>query len=147
MILSSTIAENRASKPRRLSMLVLIAWLNMAMAPCAMAFDGDHPCPHSAPDTAAHGEHQQGHHGHHGSADRGDCGGAASDCCDAQQVATDSRPLFENHDVSGDIAAAPPAAEQVRDPNHVSPLSTGPPDIGRNATHPPLNLLNCVFLK
>ncbi|MDX1508221.1 MAG: hypothetical protein R3358_08070 [Woeseiaceae bacterium] len=143
MILGSAIAGQRKSTPRRLSLLVFVAWLNMAMAPCAMAFGDDHDCPHAGGAMAAHGEHQ---HGHHGGSDARDCADVASECCDEQSVANDSRPSFEKQDFSADFVSLPlaPDARCVR--SCLSPLSTGPPDIGRCAAHPPINLLNCVFL-
>lgn len=127
-------------------MLVFVAWLNMAMAPCAMAFGGEHQCPHGGAATDTHAAHQHGQHDHHGAGNAADCGGAASECCDEQDVANDSRPSFEKQDFCGEFASIPVALEIPCEPASVSPLSTGPPGSGRFAAEPPVNLLNCVFL-
>ena len=62
--------------------LLAVMWLNMAITPCAMAFESDdHDCPHCPP---AEEHAMAGHHGH-GEVERS-CDTMQSDCCDLAEA-------------------------------------------------------------
>lgn len=133
--------------------LLLVAWLNLALTPCAMAFDAtpDHNCPHCPPAAAvhdAHGDNDAGHGGH-GMADQPmPCATAAADCLSPDESTLDARTGFVKlkdapaeqplailpHQVV--LPAAPARAPASRNCHY------------RNPGHPrPLNVLYCVYLK
>lgn len=131
------------SAPQRWSLLVVIAWLNIALAPCAMAFGSTAACPHNA--TPDHAEMMM-HEGHHSPAEAPDCALVEADCCGSKTVATDSRT-----DVSPDkqqdvalIVGALSAATRFVLTEPPGRFGQGPPE--RFATSPPVHVLNCVYL-
>jgi len=128
--------------------LLAVLWLNMAVLPCAMAFESDdHDCPHCPPAD----EHQMG--GHHGHAKReatqqaeASCATMQSQCCDIVDASVDTRSKKSDVRDSSDleycaVSSVPefsvwPAAHYVgaADP-------PWPPD-----NFPPRHVLFCVYL-
>lgn len=140
-------ARKSSEQPRtatgRLLGVLGIFWLNLVIAPCALAFGAEHDCPHCP--TAQKGE-MPAHHGHHeGSASKG-CDALAADCDDLGSLAHDGRgaqPKLKHK--SEPVPAPPPATPDL--PVTITDFmttTTGPPD--PVATFRPRHLLNCVFL-
>ncbi len=120
-----------------------VFWLNLVVAPCALALGSEHDCPHCPPEPA--GE-MAAHHGHHeGSASTG-CDALMSDCDDIGAFAHEGRPAqLKLKDKAEPVPMAPPAMPD--EPIYAIALMTtaaDPPDPAR--VFPPLHLLNCVFL-
>jgi len=131
--------------PRKRSVLGLAAvlWLNMAVLPCAMAFESDEPCPHCPPAE----EHQMASHHGHGEGDVvPTCATAQSECCDLAAASIDTRGNKLQLKSASDIVliAAPltpvlPAQASVQ-----RQVASDPPDI--SGSSPPLHVLYCVYL-
>jgi len=142
---SRTTARRKPAAPKR-SVLGLLAvlWLNMAVLPCAMAFESDEPCPHCPP---AEDHQMASHHGHGGVDAVPTCATAQSECCDLAAASIDTRGSKLKFKSASDIVliTAPlkpvlPARASVQ--RHVA---SDPPDIF--GTSPPLHILYCVYLK
>jgi hypothetical protein len=150
MIMRINLSKRAVSAPRRALLLTVIAWMNIAMAPCAIAF-GDAPgCLHGAAQVDAssmsHGDAHKGHGAEHGGAAGADCGLTGNDCCAAQNDgATDTRGQktidiesideiapFETHNYSSHAADIGMCRAVDRPP-------------GRFVTSPPIHVLNCVY--
>lgn len=128
--------------------LLTILWLNMAVLPCAMAFQGDDDCLHCPPaeDHAAH--HGMGHHeGHNQPAAKPPCDTAQADCCDELTASVDGRgSKFEYRPASDVACAGPPLSENVNALGSAPDRrATDPPEIVGCA--PPIRTLYCVYLK
>ena len=142
-------SSRRSSRGRSALGLFVAVWLNLALAPCAMALQadddnhGDHDCPHCPP------AEMQGHHEMHaGMQPGGSCADDLSDCGLDDEFSHDARsgqsqlkdaqyelPVLAN---AGDVAFGQRAGAQQRAP---------PPHLaGRLPAGPPVHLLNCVFL-
>ena len=141
-------ATNRNSKRTRTATGRLLGvlgvfWLNLVVAPCAMAFGAEHDCPHCPPEMT--GE-MAAHHGHHEDSNASACDALMSDCDDLGAYAHEGRcAQVKLKDKAEPVPMAPPAIADV-------PIATvafattaaDPPDpVG---AFPPLHLLNCVFL-
>ena len=134
----------RRSLGQRALGLFAAVWLNLALAPCAMAVEADHDCPHCPP---AHEHEMAGHHGHGAGQVKAPCASLDSACGELDDVSLDGRSGQLKLDNPVDLPAAAPlmvddwggVAEMVIHP------STGPPDWPGGA--PPLHVLNCVYLK
>ena len=78
MSISAIVRTKRLSRARSILGVVLVAWLNLALQPCAMAFQSeqDPDCPHCPPSQTHH------HDGHDMSmvADKVPCASSASNC-------------------------------------------------------------------
>ncbi len=138
-------STKQQSRGRRALGLFAAVWLNLALAPCAMAVeaDDDHDCPHCPPSE------MQGHHEMHGGMQaEAPCASDLSDCGLDDEFSHDARggqiqlkdtkydlPTVAVHSGFGVNELAP---VQQRAP---PPSETGPPPVG-----PPVYLLNCVFL-
>jgi hypothetical protein len=137
-------SRKQQSRGRRALGLFAAVWLNLALAPCAMAVeaDDDHDCPHCPPAA------MQGHHEMHGGMQaKAPCADDLSDCGLDDEFSHDARggniQLKEVNEipalaVSNDSALSELAPVQPRAPPS---FETGPPPAG-----PPVYLLNCVFL-
>lgn len=142
-------SSRRRSRGRSALGLFVAVWLNLALAPCAMALQaddgdhGDHDCPHCPPSE------MQGHHEMHAGMQPGaPCAGDLSDCGLDDEFSHDARsgqsqlkdaqyelPALA---IAGDLTLGQCAAAQQRAP---------PPQLaGRLPAGPPVYLLNCVFL-
>jgi len=119
--------------------LLAVVWLNMAVAPCAMAFESaDHDCPHCPP---AEEHAMAGHHGH-GEVERS-CATMQSQCCDLAEATVDTRNdnsrnspdvVYISAPVVANLSPAPPRITVAADP-------PDPPPASRR-----LHALNCVYL-
>jgi hypothetical protein len=118
--------------------VLVVCWLNLAMTPCAMAFEVADDCPHCPPAA----EQAMAHHGHE-AASQADCESMQSDCCDLEAAAVDNRGgKVENQDDLS-VAAIPaiwPSLHKLSAVQH----DTRPPDPGNYS--PPLHKLFCVYL-
>ena len=139
---SSKGKRSRTATGRLLGVLGVF-WLNLVVAPCAMAFGDEHDCPHCPPEMA--GE-MAAHHGHHEDSAASACDALMSDCDDIGTYVHDGRPaqpkLKDNADPVS--MAPPPFAEFAIDTVGFVTTAADPPD--PVAAFPPLHLLNCVFL-
>lgn len=147
---------------RRLLTLLVLAWLNLVLQPCAMAMAADAACPGCPP---AHADRPMGHASkathehaavphdgmgsdavaHEHNTDGGACGGSLVDCvrlgdinqCDRQQ------PLTPDHTT---VWLAPPPMVSAQ-PGYRDPPVFSAGDAARLAgAFPPLNVLYCVYL-
>ncbi len=139
-MIQQSIRDSLHSARRRMLGIFMIFWLNLAVAPCAMAFDVADDCPQCPPEVGR----EMAHHGHHESEPMSDCLSMPSDCCDLEAAAVDKRG--SKFDGQGDlplisIASAWPTLHTVRVPRH----DIRPPDPGNHS--PPLHVLHCVYLK
>ena len=126
-----------------------LLWLNLAMAPCAMAVDQNHDrnrdCPGCPPghDGQHHGE-SAAHHGHAEADTLPPCFMAQPDCCELDSLHVDDRPQKLDRD---DLDNATTALELGLDR---AAVGSPPP---RHATGPPhpavgslrLHVLHCVY--
>ena len=134
--------RTRAATGRLLGVLGVF-WLNLVLAPCAMAFGSEHDCPHCPPEVA--GE-MAAHHGHHEDTAATACDALMSDCDDLGTFAHDGRcaqPKLK--DKADPVPAAPPAVPQAPFTTvaFITTAADPPEPVG---VFPPLHLLNCVFL-
>ena len=121
--------------------LLAVMWLNMAITPCAMAFESDdHDCPHCPP---AEEHAMAGHHGH-GEVERS-CATMQSECCDLAEATVESRTEKSQFKSSSDIVqiGAPPLAD-LPSPMRRMVAAADPPD--PPGVSPRLHVLNCVYL-
>ncbi len=137
-MIQQSIRSSMTSAPRRMLSVLVICWLNLAITPCAMAFEVADDCPHCPPAA----EQQMTHHGHDAAVEA-DCGSMQSDCCDLEAAAVDLRVgKFENQD-DVSVVALPVAWPSLHTLSIAQP-DTRPPDPGNHS--PPLHKLFCVYL-
>jgi hypothetical protein len=142
MIILNTATDNskrsRTATGRLLGVLGVF-WLNLVVAPCALALGGEHDCPHCPPELAAH------HGQHEGSASTG-CDALMSDCDDIGAFANDGRSAQPKlKDKAEPAPMAPPVMPDAPiDTVAFVTTAADPPDPA--GFFPPLHLLNCVFL-
>jgi hypothetical protein len=118
-------------------------WLNLVVAPCALAFGGEHDCPHCPPEQATA---IAAHHGHHEDTASVGCDSLASDCDDIGTYAHESRkaqPKLKDKPEPVPMAPPPMPDTAVVMPGLVT-TAADPPDPAWRS--PALHLLNCVFL-
>ena len=120
-----------------------MAWLNIALAPCAMAMGESPACPHGA---APANSELVSHEGHHGGSTIIDCAWAESDCCGDNDVLTEmrSQSSADKEAVPDCATASVPDVTSLLSMAAVGFADTGPPE--RLVTSPPIYVLNCVFL-
>jgi hypothetical protein len=124
--------------------LLAMVWLNMAILPCAMAFQSDEICPHCPPAD----EHEMAsHHGHGEFQAESSSTTAQSECCDLDEASVDAlggklqvEPASEVVFVAAPAIAELPARVVVQ--RH---CVSDPPDTP--GVSPPLHVLYCVYLK
>lgn len=131
----TTALTRLAARTRGVWALLAAVWLNMAVLPCAMAFEtADHDCPHCPP-----AEEHAGHHGH----DKAEASCDESPCCDASEATIETRTgkIKLSPDI---IFSGPPAIAQLpwRVARHAT--SVDPPD--PPGAFPPRHVLFCVYL-
>ena len=131
-----------ALRPQVLGLLTVL-WLNMAVLPCAMAFESAETCPHCPPAD----EHEMAsHHGHGEAEAQPACATAQVECCDLDEASVDTRGGSPEARPASDVVvvtASPVAAVPVRTSGQCY-CATGPPDAPGVA--PPLHVLYCVYL-
>lgn len=142
------IRQRQQSWGRRALGMFVAVWLNLALQPCAMAFESgeDHDCPHCPPAEI----HEHGHK--HGSGNSGDnkvpCVDATSDCLVAEDMVLDGRTgKLELKDAPADNLVAITVTELSIWPAKPADTTSMP----RYATvhtgaPPPLHVLYCVYL-
>lgn len=138
-----TTRQKSARSASRMLAVVFALWLNLAVQPCAMAFNiTDHDCPHCppAPDEMA------AHHGNHGDDSRSGCDSLPADCGEIDVFSLDGRTsqckLKAKAETTALVSFALP--EVALDPVRVSTTAADPPE--STTAPPPIHLLNCVFL-
>jgi len=138
-----TTSWRQSAAPRRnvLSLLAVL-WLNMAVLPCAMAFESDEICPHCPPD----GHEMASHHGHGAAHAEPSSATIQSECCDLEEISVDARsgkvevkPASEVIFITGPAVAEVPT-QALRQPQR----ALDPPDV--SGSSPPLHVLFCVYL-
>lgn len=144
----SRMLDNRQSRGTwgfRAFGLFVAVWLNLALAPCAMAYKAaqDHDCP-NCPPVVSNGHHDM-HDGHDATMEM-PCADGLSDCMIDDDVTHDGRQgqLKTDYDCPTAVAvvADEPQAHARADASIAVPryssIHPGAP--------PPIHLLNCVFL-
>ena len=120
-----------------------VFWLNLVVAPCAMAIGAEHDCPHCPPEM---GDEMAAHHGHHQDDAASACDALMSDCDDLGTYANEGRfAQLKLKDKSDPVAMAPPTlpGTPIAEVRFVVTTADPPDPVG---AFPPLHLLNCVFL-
>ena len=144
---ASTVA-GRQQGARTLFALLVVAGLNLALQPCAMAFGGASAplCPHCPPATGAS---HDGHAMHESAVRSGPCATSTVDCGALDTFRIDGRAAtLKAKDAPGDqvLAILPAVAEADAGrwlTRRAIPRYRGP-DPG---AAPPLTILYCSFLK
>jgi hypothetical protein len=124
--------------------LLAIVWINMAVLPCAMAFQVEDDCPHCPP---AEQHEMAAHQGHGKATAKPPCATSQPDCCDVVAASIDTRGGQLEFKPASELAlVTTPAVANVpaRAARHVGPRSD-PPDICGSS--PPLHVLFCIYLK
>jgi len=142
----ANIRQKQHSRGLRALGLFVAVWLNLALQPCAMAFeaDDDHDCPHCPPAQT------QEHGGMHGNMDnKMPCADGLSDCAIVEDLNVDGRGgQFKLKDAPVDtfLAIAP---QELAQPFHQ--LTSATLHRRHTSVHagasPPFYVLNCVYLK
>jgi len=132
-----------ATRRRNVLGLVAVLWLNMAVLPCAMAFQTADMCPHCPPDD----EHEMAaHHGHGEDPAEPARPAMQGECCDVEEVNIDAR--VGKHDAKPAsvlvFVMAPAIAELPTLTAARLRSATDPPC--HSGSSPPLNVLYCVYL-
>jgi len=123
--------------------LLAIVWLNMAVLPCAMAFQGDEDCPH-CPQAEDHA--MASHHEHGVDSAKPSCATTQAECCDALAASVDVRASKLEFKPASDvvyIAAPAPTRVTTTAMRHRHGALDPPGIIGSS---PPLRVLFCVYL-
>lgn len=145
----SHLASGRSSAVLRRSVVGVLATLllNMAVLPCAMAFQGD-DCAHCPPaEQHEEGHTMAAHHEHDKAAAVPSCATAQSDCCDEIAIGADARGSKPLWTPAADVvlqSAPAPADSNSRPPSRWYGWSRPPDPAGSS---PPLHVLFCVYLK
>ena len=127
----------------RLLAVLGVFWLNLVVAPCALAFGGEHDCPHCPTEQA--GE-MAAHHGHHEGMASAGCDALMSDCDDIGTLAHEGRSSQPKLKDKAEPVPMAPSTMPDAPIDIVAFVTTvaDPPDPA--GVFPPLHLLNCVFL-
>ena len=142
--LAGTVNKRRIRSRGALGLFVAV-WLNLALAPCAMAYEAeaDHDCPHCPP------AEMQGHHGDHaGMQAQASCADNLSDCGLDGEFSHDARngqsKPAEGHYELPVVAAADALLQQ----HTISIRQRAPPlpALVHSGAAPRLHLFHCVFL-
>lgn len=141
----ANIRQGRQTWGRRALGLFVAVWLNLAVQPCAMAYEADdHDCPHCPPaQTHEHGDM------HGGMDQKMPCADGAADCAIDEDWSHDARGA--QHKLK-DLPAEIPVAIAPQELNAQLYRPAGPAGLSgfspeRAGAPPPLNVLYCVYLK
>ena len=137
-MIQQSIRSSITSAPRRMLSVFVLCWLNLAITPCAMAFEVADDCPHCPPAA----EQAMAHHGHE-AASQADCESMQSDCCELDAAALDNRGGKCDSQDDASVVAMPvewPSLHTLSVARH----EMRPPDPGNHS--PPLHKLFCVYL-
>lgn len=143
----SHLVSGRKQQSRGLRAIGLFAavWLNLALAPCAMAIEDedDHNCPHCPP-AQTHGHHET----HAGMQAQMSCADDLSDCGLDESFSHDTRSGQSQPKDAPDELPAIAVAGEFDSSAPVIVRQRAPPEYlaGRLPAGPPIHLLNCVFL-
>lgn len=122
---------------------IVLAVMNMTVAPCAMAFDEGRHCPNCPPER----EHRMtGHHGH-GEPEQAlatDCASLQAQCGDLDKTNVDLRSGQPDSDHSQPVAVAQFPVAELSVPRVVAPVAVGPPSSLCRGS-PRLYKLHCVY--
>ena len=123
--------------PRRVLSVLAITWLNLVIAPCAMAFAAVDDCPHCPP--AAEQEMA-----HHGAAVAEACDSMQADCCEPGAPALENKRGGKLDNKTDSAVHA--STWQWPSPNtvHVVRQDPTPPDPGNYSA--PFHKLFCAYL-
>jgi len=138
-MIQQSIRSSITSAPRRMLSVFVLCWLNLAITPCAMAFEVADDCPHCPPAA----EQEMAHHSQHESAATVECESMQAECCDLEAAAVDNRVgKYESQDDASAVAIHVewPSLHTLSMARH----ETRPPDPGNYS--PPLHKLFCVYL-
>lgn len=136
--------RNSQSPARGLAVFV-VAWLNLVIAPCAMAAAGQHDCAHCPPED---GPAMSAHHGHAAEEAKNPCATLQADCCEVAAATADNRGADNStaRKVQPDNDVLAPAYAQLQAaPRAAACVASDPPDPPAYAA-PPRHVLNCVYL-
>ena len=131
-----------AGRSRRVTAVLSLVLLNLAMLPCAMALEQEPIRPCCPPD---HAQHVDSHHEHASDAKSTHCHSAAGDCCDIDEFSIDDRSQKSGKDSAEQlllVTAMDTACTILRSRSVVFP--TGPPDPPPGAQR--LHAIYCVYL-
>lgn len=141
----TTARSGSAGLTRSVWGLLAVLWLNMAVLPCAMAFEsGDHDCGHCPPAV----EHEMASHHGHGEAHTNESGATtASECCDPEDASIDIRGgnLKIKAPTEGVVISEPAIAVVLARSNGQLNWASDPPEIISRSPSP--HVLFCVYLK
>ena len=144
MLKLRSIRSGAGAATRRGLGLLAIVWLNLALTPCAIAFDAESGCAHSPP--SGH-QGMAGHHDHGEQKDAHSCASMQEACCEIADASVDTRGSTIEIDDSTDLevlAAYPPDQSATKTLSSYL-TTTDPPD--PPAGFRPLHNLFCVYLK
>ena len=144
MFSRATARRKPAALKRKLLGLLSVLWLNMAVLPCAMAFESDEPCPHCPP---AEVHQMASQHGYGEVNAKPSCATAQSECFDLAAASIDTRGSNLQVKPTSDVVfiAAPVTAVLSARASVQRHVASDPPDI--SGASPPLHVLYCVYLK
>jgi len=142
----ANIRQQQQSWSRRALGLFMAVWLNLALQPCAMAFqvDDDRDCPNCPP------AQMQEHAGMHGDMDHETpCADGVDDCSIADDLNHDGRGgQIKLKDLSNDIPLViADIASQIRFQYPSNAISQPRYALRRSSAQPPLYVLHCIYLK
>lgn len=140
-----SISSKRRIRGRGALGLFAAVWLNLALAPCAMAYEAedDHDCPHCPP------AEMQGHHDMHSGMDAEmPCADGLSDCSLDGDFSHDARfGQAKLKDTQSDLPAVVvstlPVSQILTSARERSPP---PAASSHSGSSPRLHILHCVFL-
>ncbi len=144
MISKANSVASRQSLGQRALGLFAAVWLSLALAPCTMAIEADHDCPHCPP---AHEHEMAGHHGHSTPAAKAPCASLDAPCGELDDVSLDGRSGQLKAKDLGDLPVAIVPGLEHWDTVVATSIheATGPPRWPGSST--PLHILHCVYLK
>ena len=141
--------QTSAAATSRVLAVVAVLWVNLAVQPCAMAFDADFDCPHCPP---AVDDGMAMHHGHGEEDAKSGCATQPSDCGELDDFGFDSRgtqnKLKDNAETVAISVALPPgaiadpvgfsttAADRVDASARVARMPRGPAGSPESTNHP-----------
>lgn len=142
----ASIRNQRRSWGRSALGLFAAVWLNLALQPCAMAYEveNDHECPHCPPSE------MQGHHDMHaGMGDEMPCADELSDCSLDPDFSHDARGGQSKFKSSHSDTPVAIVATEIPAPVQSLARQRSPPRIttAHLGASTPLHVLYCVYLK
>lgn len=132
---------NGNSTIRRVFAVLVVSWLNLAVLPCAVAFEIDENCPH-CPGGEPH--EVASHHSDHESRTAPGCVTIQADCCELDDATIETREVKDKNQPDNPIFLSSDLTWRTLD-RQVHPVrQLRPPDLYRNQQT--LHVLYCVFL-